>query len=367
MRKSTYPLLITILLLTAACRREVEKLVVQQVDKQYSWAEIRQNIYGNQRYIVGLGHNATTLFLQEPFFMGFLTPQLNGGTHYMEQAAAYFPTDIALRMPLGASFAVQPARDTLLNFFPSTPADVVTPPQHTYYSLRQLDPRATGIVPNNRSYHSFGAIDRNGYLLFGYATNLTDTFLRFGLAHVATQPSGLLAVQAQPLAVPTNTLTTSAYIRWIVAIDNYFLVNCGSAGLFKVVESGAVKQVFAASSSEVAYKFQGVVYIHEQGQVLRSQDDGETWVRSAGTPLYLTLSTGQAVGDSLVCVNHEFGANDLFTLRWRANGYTTRPLRNDGFSNASINDLAVLGDTVYLGTTSGLYKRPLSRFFESKQ
>jgi hypothetical protein len=42
-------------------------------------------------------------------------------------------------MSVGATFAVQPARDTLLNFFPPTPTNVTTPQQHTYYSLKKLN------------------------------------------------------------------------------------------------------------------------------------------------------------------------------------------------------------------------------------
>ncbi|MGI4883906.1 MAG: hypothetical protein ACRYFR_02985 [Janthinobacterium lividum] len=42
-------------------------------------------------------------------------------------------------------------------------------------------------------------------------------------------------------------------------------------------------------------------------------------------------------------------------------------MKNDGLEYTDFADLAQLGDTVYLGTTSGLFKRPLSNFFEGKQ
>jgi hypothetical protein len=41
-------------------------------------------MYGSQRYIVGMGYNATTVFLQEPFLMGFLTPRTTRRTAYVE-------------------------------------------------------------------------------------------------------------------------------------------------------------------------------------------------------------------------------------------------------------------------------------------
>ena len=351
-------------LLATACRKEVEKIVVQQVDKQYSWAEAKQ-LYGNDKIIVGMGKSATTLFLQVPFWLGFITPQPGSTTSYATQAAAYFPNDLSLRVPLTSTFVARPAGDTILEFFKPTPPTTVNPQYHAFLSLHKLDPRATGIVANTSSRLPFGATDRNNYLLFGYSTTPTDPFLRFVLTHVTALAAGQLGVQAQTLAIPAG-VTTSSYINWIVAIDDYFLVNCNDDGLYKITEAGVVKKVFSYSASYLAYKWHGTVYAVERNNMLLSNDDGATWQRFAGTPDTFNYTTYHPVGDSLVAVTHLAGTNSLFTLRWSGLNYAIRPLKNDGLGQVAINDLQQLGDTVYLGTTGGLFKRPLSKFFESK-
>jgi hypothetical protein len=41
------------------------------------------------------------------------------------------------------------------------------------------------------------------------------------------------------------------------------------------------------------------------------------------------------------------------------------PLKSNGLGKADFTDIVQLGDTVYLGTTGGLFKRPLNKFFEA--
>ena len=73
------------------------------------------------------------------------------------------------------------------------------------------------------------------------------------------------------------------------------------------------------------------------------------------------------MGDSLVGISHGVITNSLFTLRWlNANTIRLREVKNDGLGYADFSDLVQLGDTVYLGTTNGLFKRPLSNFFVGK-
>lgn len=57
----------------------------------------------------------------------------------------------------------------------------------------------------------------------------------------------------------------------------------------------------------------------------------------------------------------------MFTVQWLSpTKLRLRELKNDGLNYADFSDLVQLGDTVYLGTTNGLFKRPLAKFFESK-
>lgn len=186
------------------------------------------------------------------------------------------------------------------------------------------------------------------------------------LAQVTAPPTQAVRVQARTLKTPRPVGIGYGYIRWIVAIDNYFLVNFGQAGLFKVSEAGTVKQVYGSTLSEACYKWHGTLYIVEEySSLLRSLDDGETWQRYSTPANIFDFTTYHPVGDSLVVATHGVGTNSLFTLRFDNLTYTLRPLKMDRLNGGAISGMALLGDTVYLGTTNGLYRRPLSKFFES--
>ena len=96
-------------------------------------------------------------------------------------------------------------------------------------------------------------------------------------------------MQPQIINVERTSRYVSSYIHIMTAVEDYFLIDCGDEGIYKIREDGTISRV-----------------------------------------------------------------NQL------------RTLKNDGLEQVSINGVEQLGDTVYLGTTSGLFKRPLSKFFETK-
>ena len=131
-------------------------------------------------------------------------------------------------------------------------------------------------------------------------------------------------------------------------------------------EDGTIKRVFGANETDICYKWQGILYaVEEYNSILLSKDDGETWQRATGTPDAFNFTSYHTVSDSLVVVTHG-SDNQIFTLKWQGSNYTIRALKNDGFGQGDITGLEQLGDTVYVGTTGGLFKRPLSQFFEPK-
>jgi hypothetical protein len=239
-------------------------------------------------------------------------------------------------------------------------------------NLPQLDPEAVGIAENETSTMPFGAINRNNYLLFGYRTaaRFSDPFVRLVLARVRLQPGTRPQAETQLVRIPSPRLGMSATVRLITAIEDYFLVDCGDRGLYKIRQDGSVRRVHGASYCDTFYKWQGTVYAYGNNpfnSILTSSDDGETWQQFSGAPNAFAFNTYHTIGDSLVGIRHGAGPNALFTLRWKGLSYTLRALKDDGLGNTSFNDIAQLGDTVYVGTSTGLFKRPLRTFFESKK
>jgi hypothetical protein len=404
MRKILYPISIGLVFLGSACRKEVEKIVVQEVDRQYSWNEIK-HLISYQRNVVRLMPGINTLNLQEIGTFEVLSP-IPGSA---EQAAnGYYtgfgrtlsrtwvsdplPWDVRNAVPMNTNFYANPngyrsiESDTVLTIYPTKFLD-----KGAQLHLRNLDPTATQFenwLVGSR--YPFGVINRSNYMLCGYRTSaineaafhlvLTKLVNTATTGVTTTGPGSYSTTQlsSQLIRIPTPGPSQLSF-KSLWAVDDYFLVWCSDAGLYKIRQDGTVKQVngpvtFANApvGPTAIYKWKGTLYSIQQASggystFYTSTNDGETWQRIADFSQALSLSTFYPVGDSLVGITHGVINNSIYTLRWLNNStIRLRELKSDGIGYADFSDLAQLGDTVYLGTTNGLFKRPLSKFFESK-
>jgi len=359
------------LAVTTACKKEVEKIVVQEVEKPTSWVA-SPGLYGTSSVIIGMSKTPSALLLQSPFFLNIISPLPGSPTYrqfgYVGRIGAGLPQNVYLRMPFSPVFfaSTQSAQDTIVTLVP-TDAPVANS-YRTYIRLRQVDPQATSITANRpTSGLPFGAINRHNYLLFSYRSNSAKIGINFILTKVTRQPAGNLVAQPQRVRIDLPLALMGSQVQWIKAIDDYFLAGCEDAGLYKIREDGSVTPVFTAPTlTTTCYQWQGTVYAPgADGSVLVSTTDGETWQRYQGMPQLLRSATYYAVGDSLVGIDQTI-IPQLFTLRWRGAAYTLRILRNDGLGQGDLRGLEQLGDTVYVGTTGGLFKQPVKAFFITK-
>lgn len=358
----------TCLLGTLACRKEVEKIVVQQVpvDRQYSWAPSKQ-LLGNFNILLGVGKGPGGLYFQQPIGFAALEPKTSGALTYT-QYLFRGPTDILVRLPIGPEYFVNYFNDSLLQLVPN--ALPVLSGAGGYLRLRQLDPQALRVQRNVYSFNTFGVINPHNYLLFPYETTRRDNKNHLVLTHVTTASQNFpprYTLQSRLVELPITGGIYPYAPQLLTAFEDYFLVDCGTEGVFKITEGGLVRQVLPPYTGVNAfYAWQGAIYATlDNNRFAVSKDKGENWQVSDGPDLRFT--TFHPVGDSLVGVYHGIGSYlftynvDLVRPRWRI-----RLLKDDGLNQTSINGLTTWGDTVYLATSSGLFKRPLSKFFESK-
>jgi len=364
--------LATVAVLAAACRKEVEKIVVQEVEKQTSWMA-SPGLYSTSAVIIGMSKTANSVLVQSPVFLNIITPKPGSPAYrqfgYIGRVAVGFPADVYLRMPFSADFFVSAysVQDTLVTLAPT--AEPVTTGYSTYVRLRKIDPQAIGITANKSpSGLPFGAINKHNYLLFGYQAAGPAGNLNFALTKVTRQAVGNITAQTQRVRIALPLALAGSQLRWIKAIDDYFLVGCEDAGLYKIREDGSVTCVFAAPTlATTCYQWQSTVYVPESdGSILVSTTNGDSWQRYQGMPPVLRFATYHAVGDSLVGVSQALGPQ-LFTLNWRGPAYRLRVLRNDGLGQGEVRGLEQFGDTVYAGTTGGLFRQPTKGFFVTKQ
>ena len=317
-----------------------------------------------------MGKDASFLYMQVPNKLSQLSP----GTNRKDgQIQPYFgvvggglPSDVSVRIPIGSMFFARPQQDTVMTL---TPMD--NPVNGSYSNevrLHRLDPRAV-TYKTVGTQTRFGAINQNNYLLFGYhsraAAGTSSYVLRLVLAQVTKNNFQRLQVQPRVLDLPSGAAVNGAYsISQITAIDDYFLVSQLQEGIYKVKQDGSVRKVDNTNQISSFYKWQGKVYAQALNRLLVSSDDGETWTAFTGSPSFLIFSDFRVLGDSLI--GHTTNNNQLYTLRWNGGSGRVRELKNDGLEQTEITGLEQLGDTVYVGTTNGLFKRPLKNFFESK-
>ena len=360
------------LALLPACKKEIETIV--EPAKMHAWTEVTQ-IPGSNKIIVQLVKAGNALYLQEAGYLGTFVPQPTAGQRYFSATSMLWsplPYDLRDRLPMNAHFFLnrgQPG-DSLPQAYPTAyqaPSNLLCE-----IPLRRLDPHAVRYVDNLAGpYFAFGAINRNDYLLLAYLTDRPgDNALHLVLSKLSSPFVGSpVTATSQVITAPLDNPTTYGGYVQIVAMEDYFLV-CGiNSGLFKVRQDGSIKKVYSSPSVGVTafYKDRGILYAVESDRrngLLTSADEGESWQYQQGVPDFFRFSTYYAVGDSLVGITHGIETNSLFTLRWTGNQYRVRQLKNEGLGKADFTDLVQLGDTVYLGTTSGLFKRPLRTFFE---
>jgi len=394
--------LMAALMLATACKKEIETITVPvPVDKVYSWSEVKYLI-NYQRNVLRVIPATNTLNLQEIGRFEVLSPihgsaeqatngYYTGFGHTLSRTWVLdpLPWDVRNAVPMNANFYANPNgygsvnSDTVLTIYPTKFFDI-----GTRLHLHSLDPTATqfeNFLIGSR--YPFGVINRNNYLLCGYrTTNSQEHAFRLvltklvntataGITSYGLSSTGTTQISPQLIRIPTPDRSQLSF-KSFWAVDDYFLVWCDGYGLFKVNQDGTYQQVngmFTQATGPVnptaVYKWKGTLYVLQQGGTIwTSTNDCASWQRIDGFNTALNLSTFYPVGDSLVGITHGVITNSIYTLRWlNANSIRLRELKNDGLGYVDLSDLAQLGDTVYLGTTNGLFKRPLSKFFESKQ
>lgn len=351
----------------SGCKKEIEVLVKEtkvEVEKKYSWSEHLQ-LKGSERIVLSLGTGSNSLFMQQPTFFSSLIYRGKAVTYTTYSAGA--TNDLNVRVPITERFFAAPLDDSVVVVYGTlNPTETRL---NKYIRIKQLDPTVTYVLNTFPQYLKFGAINRNGYLLFAYENSAPGRPLTFILSQVQVPSVIGLPLQAtsRRISIPQNPSSAQSF-RNITAIEDYFLVAIDGAGIYKIKQDGSVQHVNSRGPVDAFYKWKGRVFaIVEYNEIVVSDDDGATWTSYSGLPDYFNFTSYHVVRDSLVGVSHPpRGGVNLFTLRWDGLRYSARFLKNDGLSRAEVTDLQQLQDTVYVATTSGLFVRPVNQFFETK-
>jgi hypothetical protein len=351
--KNYLPYLV-ILTAFASCKKRVEIREVP-VDKVTSWVQ-SPSYSGTQRIILSSGRSADAIYLQQPFYFSEVRSLDEITIH-----ASLLPTDISIRIPISPDIFAYPLNDSVLAIKNNKRSNITQ--GNGFYNLRQLDPSLRAIDKHFMSLFKCMAITNDKAVLVSYQNNLPAqprTFFIFKMVTNNLAPY-VDSVYTKKITIPR---TTSAIIRSITAIGDYFLVDLSDEGIFKIRQDGTYSKVHTPAFVDAFYEWKGKIYGHaEQNKLIISDNNSESFLEFSGLPFEYTAAGFYVVKDSLVGAYRD----NLYTFKWSGLNYSARLLKNDGLENTTINGIEILRDTVYVATTSGLYTKPASTFFEGKQ
>ncbi len=355
MNKFTF--IIFSLFLFLSCKKKIEIIEVP-VDKKYSWTEIKR-FTGTEKIFLSSGSSTDAIYLQQPYFFTEVRNQnINTGiTVY----GASLPTDIATRIPITGNFCAFPYSDTILRVINNLNPTVS--PSGGYFNLKQIDSTLTSIQKYYNIMFKSMVINKNGTLLLAYYNNRVSQPFTFMMLKIKTNSSYPYIDTLFSKTITITRTSIDAYIRHISAVNDYFLIDLSGNGIYKIIEDGTFNKVYNSATVDAFYEWQGKVYAHaEWDRLLISTNNGDTWQEFSGINSSMTTSNYYVIKDSLVGAYRD----NLFTLKWSGSSYTQRFLKNDGAEGTSINGVEILRDSVFIATTSGLFAKPVSTFFEGK-
>lgn len=348
-----YLLSVIILSVVVSCKKRVEIREVP-VETKTSWTKSTR-FNGTQQIMLSSGRSTDAIYVQHPFYFSEIK-----STTDITVYASLLPFDISIRIPISPDMFAYPSNDTVLVIKNNTRPNIT--PGNGFYNLRQLDPSLLAIDKHFNSLFKCMAITNDKAVLLSYQNNLPakpHTFFLFKMTTSNSFPY-VDTVYTKKISIPRVTF---AIIRSITAIGDYFLVDLSDEGIFKVRQDGSYTRVHTPTTVGAFYEWQNKVYGHaEQNKLIISDNNGESFREFTGLPFEYTAASFYVVKDSLVGAYRD----NLYTFKWSGTSYTARFLKNDGLQNATINGVEMLRDTVYVATTSGLYTKPVSTFFDGK-
>ena len=249
------PFLAALAFTLAGCKKEIEtQIQIKEVEKQVSWSEV-PSLYGLARVIMSTGNDGQAIYLQQPNAFTRLLNQkpLKGLVTY----GGAYPADVNVRLPIGRDFFAYPDADTSLVICRNRePLN-----SKFYFNLRRFDPAALRFDTHFFSLSKCMVINQNNYLLAPYDNKRPDRAFTFVLA--AVQPgslgSGPVTAYLGPVVIPRPAFS-GAYLRYLVAVDDYFLASFGDGGIYKIKQDGSFRQVYGAATVDAIYKWNNTLY-----------------------------------------------------------------------------------------------------------
>lgn len=355
--KKSIGYILVFFILASACKKRVEIIEIT-TEKIKSWTEIKR-FTGTEKIFLSSGSSANAIYLQQPFFFTKIRNQnINNGITVF---GAYLPTNVWIKIPIASNFFAYPYSDSAINI--KSNLDPISTPSGGYFNLKQIDHSLVKIKTDYSELFKCMAITKNGVLLLSYQNNQSLSPLTFMVMKINIFPINPYADTQYTKKITIPRTSIDGNVRYIAAVKDYFLANLSGNGIYKIYEDGSFKKVYTPISVNAFYHWNGKIYAHAEGnRLLISSNNAEDWQEYNGISNTMIFSNYYTIKDSLIGVYRD----NIYTLKWDGLNYTERFLKNDALEDTRINGIEILNDTVYVATTSGLFVKKYSSFFDGK-
>lgn len=349
-----------IVLLFISCTEEKIVNIEVEVDKKYSWEEVR-GFSGSSKIFVGSGKSGDTVYFQ----------QLNAHTQmFGNKVIKYWGfggmADLSYIYPFNGGLTAVLNGETTLSICNLNGAGGLGSTANTLYMyLTELDQRFD-YLQKPWNLNQLIAINESKQILFRYKLKGYDSTLSMMLVSFSTLPGDWKNIDTLSTKIITIGLENAVAnsITYIGGFKNYFLVGFDQYDclIYKVYTDGSYKLLDRCGSIRYVFEHLNRLYFLTDRGLFASDNDAETIYQVAELYGVDRTTKFRSIGDSIVGFNDDY----LYTMNFNNNAVNFRLLKNDGLIDKGITGMEVLNDTVYVCTYSGLYKKPIKTFFESK-
>ncbi|NLO19755.1 MAG: hypothetical protein GX121_07770 [Ignavibacteria bacterium] len=354
-------LLIILFFLILACTDE--KIVTVEVMKENSWQE-EKGFRDIKKVTLSTGCYENTLYFQHP-------------KHHTEIENGKISQFAWLDMPNSIDFALpfyQGLVTSPVYLIHNDPTLIVSNLKASYsrdgylrVNLLEIDSLFRKVL--NPILGKWMAINDKKQILFQYEQNIVKnkTLMLLDISTAYNDNAPYNAPHEISLLKSKTITIDSFFLGWpdpyyIRSFDDYFFIQWAHSNFYKIYSDGSYKRIPNVQNTYSLFKYKGNLYAYSYFELYISRDQGETWRLFAELNDFSKQIEFYNINDSLVYSHRDA----LYTVNFESNFINSRELKNDGLEDRFITGIEVLNDTVYIATYSGVFKKSIYKFFESK-
>jgi hypothetical protein len=335
-----------------------EKLVIQEIEKEYSWKAHPSFRFSNKIIYNSLSTDSYLYFYGTEYFTR-LDSNHESTTQY------YNSYNNFLKQPIGKLFIpeVKPGFPYLIIRSISNPAENIAGISLKFTDIdKSFQGLAMDYFYQNEAVTAIN--DQNQLLIPIYTNEDPYAYLAFYQIGCIYKDYGggvhqVDTAYVRKIHIKTPFDNTGQVFKIQSIKDNFFVSNFRTT--FLIRPNGTYSKVLDAGIKQF-FKLHGNLYASgRDGHIYQSNDSGETWKQAYNGALPVQSDAFNVGNDTFIYADDKIGQ-----LTIQSDQIFVKELVNDGLEGNQITSVNQFKDRVYVTTLSGVYSKPYSQFLTYK-